>query len=52
MRMGFARSAAAVMALLFAVANVAGATGVGSQPLVVQSASLTQTVSSSSGSCR
>ena len=42
MRMGFARSAAAVMALLFAVVNVAGATGVGSQPLAVQSASLTQ----------
>lgn len=42
MRMGFARSAAGVMALLFGVANVAGATGVGSQPLAVQSASLTQ----------
>lgn len=42
MRIGLARSAAAVMALLFAVANVAGATGVGSQPLAVQSASLTQ----------
>ena len=42
MRMGFASSAAGVMALLFAVASVAGATGVGSQPLVVQSASLTQ----------
>ena len=42
MRIGFASSAAGVMALLFAVASVAGATGVGSQPLVVQSASLTQ----------
>jgi len=42
MRMGFARSAAGVMALLLGVANVAGATGVGSQPLAVQSASLTQ----------
>jgi peptidoglycan/xylan/chitin deacetylase (PgdA/CDA1 family) len=42
MRMGFARSAAGVMALLFGVANVAGATGVGSQPLAVQGASLTQ----------
>ena len=42
MRIGFARSAAAVMALLFAVVNVAGATGAGGQPLAVQSASLTQ----------
>ena len=42
MRIGFARFAAAVVAFLFAVVHVAGATGVGSQPLAVQSASLTQ----------
>ena len=42
MRIGFASSTAAVMALLFAVAHVAGATGVGGHPLPVQSTSLTQ----------
>ena len=52
MRMGFARSAVAVMALLCAVVNVAGATGVGSQPLAVQSASLTQNGEQLVGSCR
>ena len=42
MRIRFASSTAAVMALLFAVVHVAGGTGVGSQPLPVQSTSLTQ----------
>jgi peptidoglycan-N-acetylglucosamine deacetylase len=42
MRIGFVRSAAVVMALVFALANDAAATSVGSQPLAVQTASLTQ----------